>query len=200
LDNIISVGALNYDKINLAGFSNYGKNTVDLASPGSAIYSTLPNNNNGYLSGTSVAAPFVTGTIGLMKSVNNNLSIGEIRWDLLNSVNKISALSDKVVSGGCLDTNNALRLSIGLNKINYINIPQEPSIVKVNINKVFGIIKHQNQSTISVIINGREVKNFIASGKFSEPLKRNMFHRGWNTVEIYENGMLLNKVRIKRIV
>lgn len=60
LDNIISVAAIQKDG-GLTTFSNYGKNTVDLAAPGKLIYSTLPKNRYGFLSGTSQATAFVTG-------------------------------------------------------------------------------------------------------------------------------------------
>lgn len=195
-DNVISVGAFSMLGDRLAAFSNYGKNTVDLASPGSAIYSTFPNNRYGYLSGTSMAAPFVTGTIGLMKSANNNLTVGEIKADLLSSVNLLPTLTDKTVSGGYLDTNNAVRLSVGLIKVEY---PEEKNVFNVNINKVNGEIKRWLPSTITVVINGREVKSFEATGKFSEPLRRRMFRRGWNNVDIYENGYLVLHKRVRRI-
>jgi subtilisin family serine protease len=195
------VGALSYySKNNLVGFSNYGKHSVDLASPGSVIYSTLPNNRYGYLSGTSMAAPFVTGTIGLMKSANDSLTVNDIRMDLLSSVNLLPSLADKVVSGGVLDANNAVRLSIGLDKIDYIYIQTEPSVVKVTLTKVFGVINRPYPADISVVINGREAKTFTTTGQFSEPLRRNMFRRGWNNVEIYENGVLLSRIRVRRIV
>jgi subtilisin family serine protease len=200
-NNVVSVGALSYySKNNLVGFSNYGKHSVDLASPGSVIYSTLPNNRYGYLSGTSMAAPFVTGTIGLMKSANDSLTVNDIRMDLLSSVNLLPSLADKVVSGGVLDANNAVRLSIGLDKIDYIYIQTEPSVVKVTLTKVFGVINRPYPADISVVINGREAKTFTTTGQFSEPLRRNMFRRGWNNVEIYENGVLLSRIRVRRIV
>lgn len=200
-DNVISVGAFSMLGTGMVSFSNYGKNTVDLVSPGSVIYSTFPNNNYGYLSGTSMAAPFVTGTIGLMKSANNNLAVGEIKADLLSSVNLLPILSDKTVSGGYLDVNNAVRLSVGLIKMEYPpKVVEQPSIFNVNINKVNGVVKKLVPSEIVVVINGREVKRFEAIGEFSEPLRRRMFRRGWNNVDIYENGILMLHKRVRRIV
>ena len=66
LDNIISVGATD-EAGELATFSNYGQG-VNIAAPGKNIYSTLPENTYGYMDGTSMAAPFVTGAAALLLS------------------------------------------------------------------------------------------------------------------------------------
>lgn len=60
LDNIISVAATGSDGV-LESFSNFGEKSVDLAAPGKSVYSTLPHNAYGFLSGTSQATAFVTG-------------------------------------------------------------------------------------------------------------------------------------------
>jgi subtilisin family serine protease len=60
-----------------ANFSNYG-NIMSISAPGQHIYSALPNGSFGYLDGTSMAAPIVAGTIGLMKSIAPNLKIADI--------------------------------------------------------------------------------------------------------------------------
>jgi thermitase len=51
---------------------------MGLAAPGVAIYSTLPNNTYGALNGTSMATPYVSGLIGLLKSFNPDLTTKEV--------------------------------------------------------------------------------------------------------------------------
>jgi len=77
--NFIVVSAV--DKSNReyhkAGFSNYGDYST-VSAPGVSIYSTVGNNDYQVMDGTSMAAPIVTGTIALMKSLNENLTAEQI--------------------------------------------------------------------------------------------------------------------------
>lgn len=108
LDNIIAIAATdNEDK--LAWFSNYGKKSVDLAAPGVNIYSSYPNNSYKSLNGTSMAAPYVTGTINLLWSQCQNLSAKQIKNTILKNVDQIEQLSDKILTGGRLNVNNSLK-------------------------------------------------------------------------------------------
>ena len=59
LPNIVSVAALQSNR-RLLDSSNFGPKTVHLAAPGYNIYSSLPNNRFGWMSGTSQATAFVT--------------------------------------------------------------------------------------------------------------------------------------------
>lgn len=89
-DEVIAVSALN-EANGLADFSNIGPE-IDVAAPGVNIVSTLPNhnttigyNNYGIMSGTSMAAPFVTGLAALVKAKNPGLSPAEIRQIIISS-------------------------------------------------------------------------------------------------------------------
>jgi subtilisin family serine protease len=72
----IKVGAIdqNFAK---APFSNFG-NATTIYAPGVSIFGAGPNNSYEYLEGTSMAAPIVSGVIGLMKSWNPDLTNQEI--------------------------------------------------------------------------------------------------------------------------
>ncbi|MBE7088010.1 MAG: hypothetical protein E7370_00595 [Clostridiales bacterium] len=88
LDNIISVGAIDQNG-DRSSFSNYGENSVHVYAPGGNILSTLPNNTYGYMSGTSMAAPFVTGTAALMLSIDPSLSGEQLKEAILNNCDYI---------------------------------------------------------------------------------------------------------------
>lgn len=62
-NHIITVGSVNEKGI-LSLYSNYSSIHVDISAPGEYIYSTLPDGEYGYLSGTSSATPIVTGILG----------------------------------------------------------------------------------------------------------------------------------------
>ena len=100
--NLISVAATD-SKDALAGFSNYGSTSVDLAAPGVGILSTLPNNTYGSYSGTSMATPHVSGVAALIKSKAPSLNDAQLKDQILKSVDAKSNLSSKIVSGGRLN-------------------------------------------------------------------------------------------------
>ena len=86
-DTMITIGALNYEyNENLvASFSNYGKNNVDLFSPGVQIYATVPENKYKFLDGTSMAAPEVAGVAALIRAYFPKLKAREVKQILIES-------------------------------------------------------------------------------------------------------------------
>lgn len=80
--NVISVGASGDSSLAggiVAGFTNYGANTVDVLAPGVKIYSCLPGNTFGNEQGTSMSAPVVTGIAALLRSYFPKLSAVQIK-------------------------------------------------------------------------------------------------------------------------
>ncbi|HEY0007905.1 MAG TPA: S8 family serine peptidase [Tepidisphaeraceae bacterium] len=109
LPNVISVAASDHNDV-LASFSNYGQATVDLAAPGVSILSTTPGGGYGYSSGTSMAAPHVSGVAALAWSYRQGATANDIRSVLLNGTDAKGSLSGKVASGGRLNAHNSLQL------------------------------------------------------------------------------------------
>jgi subtilisin family serine protease len=107
LPNVIAVAALNR-RDELAGFSNFGAQSVHVAAPGAEILSTWLNDNYREASGTSMATPVVSGVAALVLSVEPNLSVKELRERLLSSVDKLDALNGKVSSGGRINAARAV--------------------------------------------------------------------------------------------
>ena len=106
-DNVISVAAYNSDGSAFASWSNYGKESVDLVAPGTKIYVLTENNGNKTGSGTSFAAPFVTGAAALLKSAYPEATSEEIIKALkLGAVQ--SPWSENKVKYGCLNIYNSL--------------------------------------------------------------------------------------------
>lgn len=99
LSNVVAVAALNR-RDELAGFSNWGRSSVHVAAPGAEILSTWLNGQYREASGTSMATPVVSGVAALILSLEPALSVDELKARLMNSVDRLDALSGKTASGG----------------------------------------------------------------------------------------------------
>ena len=106
--NIISVAATDQND-QLASFSHYGPISVDLAAPGTYIWSTT-NRDGTYaqMSGTSMATPHVSGVAALVKSANPSLNPLQIKNIIISTVDQKTSLSGKVASGGRLNAYKAV--------------------------------------------------------------------------------------------
>ena len=110
LSNIITVTAHNQQAVSLSS-ANYGPQTVDISAPGHRIQSSLPDNQAGYLSGTSQATAFVTGGLALIKSGFPHIKWRDIKKIIRNSADKRSTLKGKCITGGILNLGKALTLA-----------------------------------------------------------------------------------------
>ena len=101
-DNIISVANLSLTG-SLSRSSNYGAQSVDIAAPGTYILSTIPGNRFDFLTGTSMAAPMVTGVCAMVYSFRQDFDLSEVRVAVLASAKKMDSLNGLVASGGIPD-------------------------------------------------------------------------------------------------
>jgi thermitase len=107
LPNVICVAATDEGDA-LAGLSNFGRRSVDLAAPGVKVMSTLPGGGWGLMSGTSMAAPHVAGTAALIASLYPEASVAAKRAALLSTVDDRPSLAGRTLTGGRLNAQRAL--------------------------------------------------------------------------------------------
>jgi subtilisin family serine protease len=91
----------------LVGFSNYGTQKVHVAAPGVGIYSTTPGNQIETMSGTSMAAPIVSGVAALLWSAIPSATAAQIKQAITKSVVRPSTPL-RVSSGGIVNAYDAL--------------------------------------------------------------------------------------------
>ncbi|WP_074409294.1 S8 family serine peptidase [Aquimarina megaterium] len=86
-NNVIVVGSISktVNKNFKSYFSNYSKEHVDIYAPGHEIYTTVYNNEYGFISGTSLAAPIVSGIAALIRSYYPDLSVAQVKEILMKS-------------------------------------------------------------------------------------------------------------------
>lgn len=100
--------------------SAFGKESVQIAAPGTKIWSLLPDESSGSLTGTSMSTPHIAGAIALvqaaapasfqrMRSAEPGKAAQIVKAILLATVDKIAELKDKTVSGGRLNLAKAVQ-------------------------------------------------------------------------------------------
>ena len=117
-DNMISVAnSTSSDSLysGLDGPSNYGVSYVDLAAPGTSIYSTYNDGQYTLMSGTSMATPYVAGVAALLKSKFPELNTQLIKSYILQGVDSVTSLNGKVSTGGRLNAYKSLSSVIQYN-------------------------------------------------------------------------------------
>ncbi|MDR0438262.1 MAG: S8 family serine peptidase [Bacteroidales bacterium] len=100
------------------GAGNYGATRVHIAAPGNSILSTHPMNASppGYttMSGTSMAAPVISGVVALMTAARADLtdlpdlSPQQIIKVLMETVRKLPAFTNRCIAGGIVDAHAAV--------------------------------------------------------------------------------------------
>ncbi|MBQ9988759.1 MAG: Ig-like domain-containing protein [Clostridia bacterium] len=101
-------------------FSNYGY-CKDISAPGDWIYSTVASDNNheaySFKSGTSMAAPVVTGVAAMIRYTNPTLTAEQIKNILYNTTNDTYSTGWDIYSGyGVVDALEAAKAAVNTRK------------------------------------------------------------------------------------
>ena len=107
--NVIAVAATDHND-EMASFSCYGAESVDIGAPGVDILSSIPDGKYTKYSGTSMATPHVAGAAALVKAAFPELNGMQIKARLLNGADQIPALQGKTTTGGRLNLANSLEV------------------------------------------------------------------------------------------
>jgi subtilisin family serine protease len=109
VDNVLAVAATDRND-RLASFSNFGVQSVELGAPGVFILSSHGggDTNYAYFSGTSMAAPHVSGAAALMLAQFPSMTYREVIDRLVAGTDPVDALSGRTISGGRLNLHRSL--------------------------------------------------------------------------------------------
>ena len=187
--------------------SNYGHTTVDLFAPGTAILSTYPlwkcndgsHNTSTHVSpgyhwesGTSMAAPFVTGVAALIMAKNPSMSPSTIKALINNSVDKVPLGSDLYyfsVSGGTLNAAKALGVfTTGFGGGS--GTSNDPYLIK-NVIHLKNIAQHQNANIVFEIVNDIDFDEWVWQWNGWKP---------WTPIPRFEGNLYGNNYTIKNMV
>ena len=163
LNNIISVAATDHNDT-LASFSNYGQNSVDVAAPGAKILSTLPNNTYGIYSGTSMAAPHVSGLAALIKAAAPSFTYSQLKNQIVSTVDLIPSLSDKLIYGGRINAYNALS-TLNPPPAIALTTPQENAFVSGQTDIELNVTDSDGVSNVQLFVNSI-LKNTFTSAPY----------------------------------
>jgi subtilisin family serine protease len=225
--NIISVASVNSDGT-LAGYSNYGKNSVDLGTFGNSVYSSYLNNTFGYFSGTSFSTPVVSDAVAYLRDKNPSWNVNDVKSYIFSSVEQNGGLVDKVGTGGIL--NNGLVFKVSQSPVISISAPSVPQAVAVqpvvsvpvgnveiySLKQIKGWAFDSNSGNkpviVKVLINDRVVRLAVANNYrfdlknqlgssyhgFNVALAPTWFHKGENSIMVKVGNNVIWRGKINK--
>ncbi len=144
-DAVVAVASITSSGV-LSSFSNYGNVRVDLAAPGSGIFSTLPGGGYGSLSGTSMATPHVMGALALIASAMPGAAPEELLAILQECVTYKIDLESKLAWDGWLDLGK-LSAVLAANGVN----PLPPAVLSLSFSDT--ALKAGESATVTVVFS-----------------------------------------------
>lgn len=118
-DRIICVGSIGHKYVNNNVEYYFNSETcignrVDVVAPGVNIYSTVPGNSYDKKSGTSMAAPHVSGIAGMMYSINPNLTAEQVKNIIVSTATQKICAADNSYTYGLVDAKAAVDKVLGV--------------------------------------------------------------------------------------
>ncbi|MBN2299806.1 MAG: S8 family serine peptidase [Acholeplasmataceae bacterium] len=168
-DGVISVAAVDEDRTS-ASYSNYNLD-IDIAAPGTSIITTQMDNQYGYSSGTSLAAPQVTGVLALLLAYYPDASDQQIIDRLQNgAVDEGLEGKDIYFGYGIVNAKNSILLDLQDATVSF----------ETNGGTIIDPITVYIGETINIEDPQKEGHNFV--GWYSDPLFQNIFDLELNIV------------------
>jgi subtilisin family serine protease len=189
--NVISVASLNNEGV-LTRSSNYGANSVSVGAPGHLIRSTIPNNGYGYMSGTSMAAAFVS---KLLSDYAEDWDVGVAKKKLFDSA---KAIKDLMFGAVGIDATNSNSIS---------SVEQVSSsvirVIRANNRFISGYsYEYADKSSkvkVQIWINDRLVSEKLAS-RFSRIARREIGSSRHGFVVTFKKSWLVPGTNVLKIV
>jgi hypothetical protein len=191
---LLSVTNLTEDAVKNTG-AGYGTTHIDIAAPGTGIYSTVPSNSYSNSTGTSMAAPQVAGAIGLLYSAmcpdlinlykQNPDSIAlYVRESILKGADTLSMLQGTSATDGKLNLTRAIEEMLRYDctdiSFEYSQANCEPCGAEVVVNLKYGVAPieyYWNDGIVTV----NNVRSDMCAGNYSV-----------TGIDRYGNGKVVN--------
>ncbi len=153
-EKIITVGAINNTGTR-AFFSNYGT-VLDIMAPGVDIISTLPNNQAGIKSGTSMSCPHVAGVAALVLERNTDLSVNQVNSIICGNAKKLSGVNFNMIK-----PDGSWNIEYGYGLVDaYSSVINTSHVVYIQNETITGT----NNITSDRIYIGKDVANYKTNG------------------------------------
>ncbi len=176
IDNLVSVAATTSTE-DLAYFSNIGATSVDIAAPGYSIASTFPGSRYVYMSGTSMAAPYVAGALALVIGKETSLNASEAITRLYETGREATSLSGSIATGRIVDITRLINNE-------RTEFPKEPTCSYQVENIVYN---NENLAESEVVAFQADDYPYYS---FELPFSFPFFNNSYNGINISANGVV----------
>lgn len=169
--DVLAVGAVTMDN-GIADFTNYGS-FIDVVAPGENIYSSLPNGRYGFMSGTSMSTPIVSGLAALLLSKEPNLSPGMVYARLKSTAIDLGDPGKDLLFGyGAVSITAMDFEEVDYDTLRDINPPKRPYLdLLTNQSKMISG-RAEMGSTVHIHYRGKMYTRVATNGKYSKDVNR----------------------------